>query len=66
MQPLRIHISFKLVCVGISSYIGIQTFVNLAGISGTIPLTGVPLPFMTFGGSSMLLKYRNRYTIINS
>ncbi|MCJ0911503.1 FtsW/RodA/SpoVE family cell cycle protein [Mammaliicoccus sciuri] len=45
---------FKLVCVGISSYIGIQTFVNLAGISGTIPLTGVPLPFMTFGGSSML------------
>jgi cell division protein FtsW len=40
--------------VGISSYIGIQTFVNLAGISGTIPLTGVPLPFMTFGGSSML------------
>lgn len=45
---------FKLVCVGISSYIGIQTFVNLGGISGTIPLTGVPLPFMTFGGSSML------------
>nr|WP_263313692.1 FtsW/RodA/SpoVE family cell cycle protein [Mammaliicoccus sp. Marseille-Q6498] len=45
---------FKLVCVGISSYIGIQTFVNLGGVSGTIPLTGVPLPFMTFGGSSML------------
>lgn len=45
---------FKLVCVGISSYIGVQTFVNLGGISGAIPLTGVPLPFMTFGGSSML------------
>ncbi len=45
---------FKLVCVGISSYIGVQTFVILGGISGAIPLTGVPLPFMTFGGSSML------------
>ena len=45
---------FKLVCFGISSYIGVQTFVNLGGISGAIPLTGVPLPFMTFGGSSML------------
>lgn len=45
---------FKLVCVGISSYIGVQTFVNLGGISGAIPLTGVPLPFMTFGGSSMI------------
>ena len=45
---------FKLVCVGISSYIGVQTFVNFGGISGAIPLTGVPLPFMTFGGSSML------------
>lgn len=45
---------YKLVCVGIASYIGFQTFVNLGGISGLIPLTGVPLPFISFGGSSML------------
>ncbi len=45
---------YKLVCVGIASYIGSQTFVNLGGISGTIPLTGVPLPFISFGGSSMI------------
>lgn len=45
---------YKLVCVGIATYIGIQTFINLGGISGTIPLTGVPLPFISFGGSSML------------
>lgn len=45
---------YKLVCVGIASYIGFQTFVNLGGISGSIPLTGVPLPFISFGGSSML------------
>ena len=45
---------YKLVCVGVVSYIGSQTFVNLGGISGTIPLTGVPLPFISFGGSSMI------------
>ncbi|WP_419964951.1 FtsW/RodA/SpoVE family cell cycle protein [Staphylococcus pseudintermedius] len=43
-----------MVCVGIASYIALQTFVNLGGISGLIPLTGVPLPFISFGGSSML------------
>ena len=45
---------YKLVCVGIASYIGSQTFVNIGGISATIPLTGVPLPFISFGGSSMI------------
>ncbi|MBI5972142.1 cell division peptidoglycan polymerase FtsW [Staphylococcus caledonicus] len=45
---------YKLICIGVASYIGSQTFVNLGGISATIPLTGVPLPFISFGGSSML------------
>ena len=45
---------YKLVCVGIASYIGFQAFVNLGGISSLIPLTGVPLPYISFGGSSML------------
>ena len=40
-------------CVGIA-YFGSQTFVNIGGISATIPLTGVPLPFISFGGSSMI------------
>ena len=31
-----------------------QTFVNIGGISATIPLTGVPLPFISFGGSAMI------------
>ncbi len=45
---------YKLICVGVASYIGIQTFINLGGVSGLIPLTGVPLPFLSYGGSSML------------
>lgn len=44
----------SLLAIGISSMIGIQSFINLAGISGLIPLTGVPLPFVSYGGSSLL------------
>jgi cell division protein FtsW len=44
----------SLLAIGISSMIGIQTFINLGGISGVIPLTGVPLPFISYGGSSLL------------
>jgi cell division protein FtsW len=34
--------------------IGIQAFVNLAGVSGLLPLAGVPLPFVSYGGSSLI------------
>lgn len=45
----------SLLAIGISSMIGIQSFINLAGVSGIIPLTGVPLPFISYGGSSLLM-----------
>jgi len=44
----------SLLAFGIASMIGIQSFVNLGGITGIIPLTGVPLPFVSYGGSSIL------------
>jgi len=44
----------SLLAIGIASMIGIQTFINLAGISGIFPLMGIPLPFVSYGGSSML------------
>ncbi|UFU00900.1 putative lipid II flippase FtsW [Radiobacillus kanasensis] len=44
----------SLVAIGISSWIGIQTFINLGAISGILPITGVPLPFISSGGSSLL------------
>jgi cell division protein FtsW len=44
----------SMLAIGISSMIGIQSFINLAGVSGVIPLTGVPLPFVSYGGSSLI------------
>ena len=44
----------SLLAIGISSMIGIQSFINLGGVSGLIPLTGVPLPFVSYGGSSLI------------
>lgn len=43
----------KLVLIGFGSIIALQTFINIAAISGLIPLTGVPLPFISFGGTAL-------------
>jgi len=45
---------YSLVCMGVAIYITFQLFVNLGGISKLIPLTGVPLPLLSYGGSSFL------------
>lgn len=44
-----------LLAIGIASMIGIQTLFNLGAISGILPITGVPLPFISYGGSSLLV-----------
>lgn len=43
-----------LVGIGIVSLIAIQALINMGGVSGAIPITGVTLPFISYGGSSML------------
>ena len=44
----------RYICVGIISYIFVHIFINLGGMFGLIPLTGVPLPFLSYGGSFVL------------
>jgi len=40
-----------LICMGVAIYIMLHIVVNLGGIFGLMPMTGVPLPFMSYGGS---------------
>lgn len=40
--------------VGIVSWIAYQTLINVGGITRSIPLTGVPLPFLSYGGSALI------------
>jgi len=43
----------KLLATGIVSWIFFQAFINISAISGLIPLTGIPLPFISYGGTSI-------------
>lgn len=43
-----------IICYGVASYIALHVIVNLGGVLGVIPLTGVPLPFYSYGGSFMI------------
>lgn len=45
----------RLLAVGITSWMGVQAFVNLAAMVALLPLTGVPLPFISYGGSSLIV-----------
>ncbi|WNS45777.1 putative lipid II flippase FtsW [Paenibacillus sp. MMS20-IR301] len=44
-----------LVGIGVMGLIAIQAFINIGGVTNTIPLTGVTLPFISYGGSSLLV-----------
>lgn len=42
-----------LLAIGVTSWIGYQAIINIGGITRSIPMTGVPLPFLSFGGSAL-------------
>ncbi|HYZ97212.1 MAG TPA: putative lipid II flippase FtsW [Acidimicrobiales bacterium] len=43
-----------LLAVGVTAWFGMQAFVNIGAVIGILPITGVPLPFVSAGGSSLL------------
>jgi rod shape determining protein RodA len=45
------------VAAGISAMFAIQMFVNVGMVIGIMPITGIPLPFLSYGGSSILLSF---------
>ncbi|HTG47284.1 MAG TPA: putative lipid II flippase FtsW [Actinomycetota bacterium] len=45
----------RLLAAGIVSWIGLQTVINLGAVTGLLPITGVPLPLVSFGGSALVV-----------
>ena len=45
----------QMLALGITSWLVYQALVNAAVIAGVIPFTGLPLPFVSYGGSSMMI-----------
>jgi rod shape determining protein RodA len=46
-----------LLALGISLMLGIQVFVNIAMTMGLMPVVGLPLPLMSYGGSSVVVTF---------
>jgi len=55
----------KLAGGGIASWLGIQTAVNLAAMVALVPLTGLPLPFFSYGGSSLIVSLTGVGILLN-
>ena len=44
----------KLLATGLTTILGVQAFIILAGVTRVLPLTGVTLPFVSYGGSALM------------
>jgi peptidoglycan glycosyltransferase len=47
----------KLFAAGIATILGFQTFLIIGGVTRVIPLTGITLPFVSYGGSSLVANF---------
>ena len=51
------HAFDKLLATGLTLLLGVQAFIIVAGVLRVLPLTGVTLPFVSYGGSSLVVNY---------
>lgn len=50
----KIDLYGSMLVIGVIAHIGIQVFINIAVATNTMPNTGIPLPFISYGGSSLV------------
>jgi cell division protein FtsW len=55
----------KLVAAGITSWIVMQALINIGGITAVLPLTGIPLPFISYGSTAMLMNLAGLGILLN-
>jgi len=55
----------KFLAGGIFAYFGLQLIINLAGMVNLLPLTGVPLPFISYGGSNLIVSFSLMGILLN-
>ncbi len=58
-------LSGKLVCMGMASFIGYQSFVNICVVTGLMPNTGLPLPFLSYGLTSLVTLFIGMGLVLN-
>lgn len=54
-----------LLATGITSIVAVQALINVAVVTGSMPVTGVPLPFISYGGSSLLFNMTAMGILLN-
>jgi rod shape determining protein RodA len=55
----------KIICIGVASIIAVQTFINIAVVTKMMPNTGLTLPFVSYGLSSLLSLYIGMGFVLN-
>lgn len=58
-------LSGQLICVGMASLVGVQSFVNICVVTGLMPNTGLPLPFISYGLTSLVTLYAGMGFVLN-
>ncbi|SFC95949.1 stage V sporulation protein E [Clostridium uliginosum] len=54
-----------LLAIGITSVIAVQSLINIAVVTGSMPVTGVPLPFISYGGTSLVINMAAMGVLLN-
>jgi len=55
----------RFMAVGITAMVGVQAFFNISVVLGMLPTKGIPLPFISYGGSSLFITLASVGVLLN-